>query len=526
MLRQCVRPQQPINQFRSDCSSPAGLLVATADSDPGSADTDADGGNDGHADANANTGSASSDAHANTDARDTADAHIDAGADADTSSADSDAHADADADAGTGSGSADSDAANGGIDMDAPSAVPRAAEPSPAPPGWRAISLEDGVTMYRNLTSGALSLSARDDGVLSLPPPPVRPSTQLSASCVSRISRATDRLARWLSDLRPTLPTARSPNVPAALPASGDSAASAQPPQDASDDVHLELPTPSIPIHPRVADVIQRFRDGRLHHPPDILRPSERSYSLGVAVGLGAMKQRGHQDHLLGSSERMPPTFPPTALASDASITATADWLLDAAIHAPPSHTELPHITGPAHVMGEQGLAIADLPDWFRALDKRQRANTPSPCRASATPPRPYERRPDPSVRLRTLLQLLCRGAKPILSSAVDGATRVRIRRTGDLRPNTHRSPTPKLPRTLVIATFYSPSQQLCHTFPASVATSRNVSRVPSWVSSRPSPLMSGAHAPGRTSSISVSTRSRNSFPTASLSSLWTLRPG
>ena len=156
------------NRSRSDCSSPAGLLVATADSDPGSADTDADGGNDGHADAdaNANTGSASSDAHANTDARDTADAHIDAGADADTSSADSDAHADADANAGTGSGSADSDAANGGIDMDVPSAVPRAAEPSPAPPGWRAISLEDGVTMYRNLTSGALSLSARDDDVL------------------------------------------------------------------------------------------------------------------------------------------------------------------------------------------------------------------------------------------------------------------------------------------------------------------------------------------------------------------------
>ena len=314
-----------------------------------------------------------------------------------------------------------------------PSAVPRAAEPPLAPPGWRAISLEDGVTMYRNLTSGALSLNAREDDVVFQPPPPAPPSTQLSASRVSRIPRATNRLARWLRDLRPTFPTARSPRVPAALPASSDSAAPALPPQNAPDDAHLERPAPPIPIHPRVADVIQRFSDGRLRHPSDILRPSERSYSLGVAVGLAAMKQRGHQDHLLGSSERMPPTFPPTALASDASIAATADWLLDAAIHAPPSHTELPHITGPAHVMGEQGLAIADLPDWFRTLDKRQRAKTPSPCRASATPPRPYERRPDTSVRLRTLLQLLCRGAKPVLSSAVDGATRVRIRRTGGL---------------------------------------------------------------------------------------------
>ena len=314
-----------------------------------------------------------------------------------------------------------------------PSAVPRAAEPPLAPPGWRAISLEDGVTMYRNLTSGALSLNAREDCVVFQPPLPAPPSTQLSASRVSRIPRATNRLARWLRDLRPTFPTARSPRVPTALPATSDSAAPALPPQNAPDDAHLERPAPPIPIHPRVADVIQRFSDGRLRHPSDILRPSERGYSLGVAVGLAAMKQRGHQDHLLGSSERMPPTFPPTALASDASIAATADWLLDAAIHAPPSHTELPHITGPAHVMGEQGLAIADLPDWFRTLDNRQRAKTPSPCRASAPPPRPYERRPDTSVRLRTLLQLLCRGAKPVLSSAVDGATRVRIRRTGGL---------------------------------------------------------------------------------------------
>ena len=145
------------------------------------------------------------------------------------------------------------------------------------------------------------------------------------------------------------------------------------------------------------------------------------------------MKQRGHQDHLLGSSECVPPTFPPTALASDASVAAYADWLLGAAIHAPPSHTELPHITGPAHVMGEHGLAIADLPDWFRTLDDRRRAKTPSPCRSSAPPPRPYVRRPGTNARLRTLLQLLCRGAKPVLSSAVDGATRVRIRRTGGL---------------------------------------------------------------------------------------------
>ena len=179
--------------------------------------------------------------------------------------------------------------------------------------------------------------------------------------------------------------------------------------------------------------MIQRFSDGRFRHPSDILRPSERGYSLGVAVGLAAMKQRGHQDHLLGSSEYLPPTFPPTALASDASVAAFTDWLLDAAIHAPPSHTELPHITGPAHVMGEHGLAIADLPVWFRTLDDRRRAKTPSPCRSSAPPPRPYVRRPGTNARLRTLLQLLCRGAKPVLSSAVDGATRVRVRRTGGL---------------------------------------------------------------------------------------------
>ena len=42
-------------------------------------------------------------------------------------------------------------------------------------------------------------------------------------------------------------------------------------------------------------------------------------------------------------------------------------------------------------------------------------------------------RRPGTNARLRTLLRLLCRGAKPVLSSAVDGATRVRIRRTGGL---------------------------------------------------------------------------------------------
>ena len=48
----------------------------------------------------------------------------------------------------------------------------------------------------------------------------------------------------------------------------------------APDDAHFERPASPIPIHPRVADVIQRFSDGRLRHPSDILRPSERGYSL------------------------------------------------------------------------------------------------------------------------------------------------------------------------------------------------------------------------------------------------------
>ena len=311
-----------------------------------------------------------------------------------------------------------------------PSATPRAAEPPLAPPGWRAILLEDGATMYRNLTSGALSLNAREDCVVPPPPLPTAPSTQLRASRVSRIPRATNLLARWLGDLRPPLPTARSPHVPIALPAASDSTAPALPPQRAADGAQLEDPAPPLPIHPRVADVIQRFRDGRFRHPPDILRPSERGYSLGVAVGLAAMKQRGHQDHLLGSpdgqphasasnsgsdtanhyatwrqgdswAQYLPPTFPPTELASDASVAAFTDWLHDAAVHAPPSHTELPHITGPAHVVGEHGLAIADLPDWYRTLDDRRRANTPSPCRSSAPPPRPYVRRPGTNTRLR-----------------------------------------------------------------------------------------------------------------------------
>ena len=343
-----------------------------------------------------------------------------------------------------------------------PSATPRAAEPPLAPPGWRAILLEDGATMYRNLISGALSLNASEDCVVPPPPLPTAPSTQLRASRVSRILRATNLLARWLGDLRPPLPTARSPHVPIALPAASDSTAPVLTPQSAADGVQLEDPAPPLPIHPRVADVMQRFRDGRFRHPPDILRPSERGYSLGVAVGLAAMKQRGHQDHLLGSpdgqphvsasnsgsdtanhyatwrqgdswAQYLPPTFPPTELASDASVAAFTDWLHDAAVHAPPSHTELPHITGPAHVVGEHGLAIADLPVWYRTLDDRRRANTPSPCRSSAPPPRPYVRRPGTNTRLRALLQLLCRGAKPVLSSAVDGAARVHVRRTGGL---------------------------------------------------------------------------------------------
>ena len=128
------------------------------------------------------------------------------------------------------------------------------------------------------------------------------------------------------------------------------------------------------------------------------------------------MKQRGHQGHMLGSPDGLPPVsdanldsnlakhhvqwrqgdawarypppeFSPTTLASDASATAFAEWFFDAAVHAPPSHTELPHITGPAHVEGEHGLAIADLPDSYRALDARQRAKTPSQCRTSVPPP-------------------------------------------------------------------------------------------------------------------------------------------
>ena len=128
-----------------------------------------------------------------------------------------------------------------------------------------------------------------------------------------------------------------------------------------------------------------------------------------------------------------PPAFPPIELSSGASVEAFTTWLLDAAIHAPPSLTELPHITGPAHVVGPHGLAIADLPGWYLALDDRQRARLPSPCRASLKPPRPYERRPDASCHVRELLQVLSRGAEPVLPSAVDGATRVRIRRTGGL---------------------------------------------------------------------------------------------
>jgi len=181
-----------------------------------------------------------------------------------------------------------------------------------------------------------------------------------------------------------------------------------------------------------VADVIQRFQDGRIMHPIDILRPSERHYGLGVAVGLAAMKQRGHQDYMINSPGGLP-AFSPIELSSEASAEAFTTWLLDAAMHAPPSLTELPHITGPAHVVGPHSLAVADLPEWYLALDDRQRARRPSPCRTSVEPPRPYQRRPDASGHVRELLRVLSRGAEPVLSSAVDGAMRVRIRRTGGL---------------------------------------------------------------------------------------------
>ena len=243
------------------------------------------------------------------------------------------------------------------------------------------------------------------------------------------------------------------------------------------------------------------------------------------------MKQRGHQDHLLGSPDGLPhtgisnlssdmanhyatwrqgdtwarylpPVFSPTALASGASVEAYTEWFFDAAVHGPPSHTELPHITGPAHVVGEHGLAIADLPDSYRALDDRQRANTPSPCRSSVPPPRPYVRRLDASSRFRTLLQLLSRGAKPVvLPSAADGGTRVRIRWTGGLA-----------------AQYESLSDAEVTTcdghrgFLLELAAA--FSRVPSfgnYKSGRPSLPRSGAHAPGSTSSTSASTRNQSS---------------
>jgi hypothetical protein len=50
----------------------------------------------------------------------------------------------------------------------------------------------------------------------------------------------------------------------------------------------------------KIADILRRLELGLLEHPSGIFRPSERGLRLGAVVGLAIMKQRGHQDLMLG----------------------------------------------------------------------------------------------------------------------------------------------------------------------------------------------------------------------------------